>query len=1444
MAREAGEFLSSQLNVPVKIGKVELVWLNRLVLSDVSLDDRRGERLFEAGHVSAGFKVWPLLRKKCVFTTVRLFNFSLHLHRETSAAPLNLQFILDAFASRDTTAQPPNINLQIHSILFRNGSIRYDVADMPDASRKFDPNHVLMEKLNGQISLDIPDSDSLNIRVRTLSFRERSGFRLEKLSTRLSGNRQGVAFDEFDIRLPETQLQITDARVRFHGADSVASTPADVSVELRLNASGLSLRDFAAFVPALRHFPEKTELSAEVSGFPNDMRVRQLTLKQNSALSFQGEMELKNLLQPETTYLFGRIDRLQVTAARLSEIAGRLTEKPFALSAPLRRLGHIDFAGEISGFTDHLVAYGKLQSDIGSLETDMLIGHRREEHIAFYLKGRVASSELDVSRLFDEGNPWGTVRFSAELDVSYPADSSLAGNILAQVNQMDYRGYRYENILLAGHFGRQEFHGRLEVNDTGGKLRAEGFVRDNGEHSVFQVSARLADVRPDKLHFTGSYDRPQMSLNLSAHFTGNHPDNFVGQIVVDDFSFQTAEKSFRLDTLQIDAVNGEDDRKLTVRSDLLNGEINGRYSFASLAPSLLHTLQTYLPSLPLESREQTAGNAFSLTMTLENTESLADMFRLPFANVEQGQISAQYDNLRHTFRLNAMLPKFRIGKSVFEYGSLGLDNPDGRIRLQAKTTFFHKKGARNTLQLDSEAADDRIGTRLSFESMKEQNSIARATFTTSTLFVTDRDGNGRPSLRTEVTLEPNRIVVRDSVWNMEPASVTVMNGNTTIDNFYISKGEQYLRINGTASVRNPKETILVNLNDIELSHIFDIVNIPALQFGGRATGTVSLNSLYGTPVMNTQLEVQHFSFNQVEQGYLKLFSEWDSDQEGILLMGTIYRNDSTWTDVDGLIFPAGPREGLSLRFAARDIDLAMLHPYVDGFTKVIGGRAYGDIHLFGPFSKLSFEGSAFVREGRIGVDFLNTDYTFSDTVYLTPASIRGKEMAIQDKSGNRGTVSFEVQHTYLKDFTFQADVRAQNLLVYDAPERTNPQIYGMVYSSGNARIQGNEQLVTVDATLQSNPKTNLEFKFMNSSTAGEYDFIRFRDPPAGATPRQTATVVSPANSDGGAEVRVNCLIEVTPDASLGLVMDPVSGDRIRGNGSGDMQIAYDSRTDMLSMHGSYTIRNGNYNFSLQQLIRKDFQIREGSRIDFGGDPMEANLNLQAIYFLTANIEDLDQSLSKETLRTSVPVNCVLNLNGRLQSPAISFDMELPNSSGELARQVKSFIDTEDMMARQIVYLLALNKFYTPDYSMNASRSDEFSAVASSALSAQLSNILNSLTDKVQIGTNIRSRQDDVTNPEVEMLLSSRLLDNRLLFNGNFGYKNSSIQTNAFIGEFDLEYRLTPGGEIRLKAYNHANDLYRYHKAMNRQGAGIMFHKDFSTLSEIFRRRKKTAPATP
>ena len=117
VANTATTVLSERLGVPVRIGNVDIEWFNRLVLEDLYLEDESGAVLFDANHVSAGFEILPLLNGKIVFSTIRLFGFSVSLSKETPADKLNLQFVINAFASKDTVKKQPNIDLRFNSIL-------------------------------------------------------------------------------------------------------------------------------------------------------------------------------------------------------------------------------------------------------------------------------------------------------------------------------------------------------------------------------------------------------------------------------------------------------------------------------------------------------------------------------------------------------------------------------------------------------------------------------------------------------------------------------------------------------------------------------------------------------------------------------------------------------------------------------------------------------------------------------------------------------------------------------------------------------------------------------------------------------------------------------------------------------------------------------------------------------------------------------------------------------------------------------------------------------------------------------------------------------------------------------------------------------------------------------------------------------------------------------
>lgn len=1443
VATTATRELSERLGVPVRIGNVDIEWFNRLVLENLYLEDESGTVLFDANHVSAGFEILPLLNGRIVFSTVRLFGFSVNLHKETPADKLNLQFVIDAFASKDTVKKQSNIDLRFNSILIRRGNFRYDVKNAATTPGKFNAKHIDIRNISAKISMKAFNKDSLNANIKKMSFDEASGFSLNKLSLNIVANKDSAIINNFEIKLPETDLKIDRAHIHTGEAVSASDLLDHSPVELNIAPSQICLKDLSAFVPAFRNFSETIELSAEASGYINNIGLKRLTLKYSDKMLFVGKMEMKGITHPEDAYIFGQVNKMYITTEGISGLANNFNERPVKLPDAIVKLGTINFTGEISGFFDNLVAFGKFSSAIGSVQTDLIFGNDKEKNIAAYLKGHLSTSPLHLNELFPDGNPYGTAKLAVTLDTHRPANGSFSGNIKANIDEFEYKGYKYENILLSGNFQKNGFNGMLDINDPNGKLYAEGLFLHEGKNSMFNFTSRLEHFHPDSLHLTNKYEAPDISCTLNADFTGNNIDNLEGSITLDSLSFKTKPDSFFLKKFKVEATGHSLDRHLAITSDVLNGEVTGAYSFTTIVPSLMQTLKGYIPALinVTQKKQKVMENNFSLLLTIENTEAISNTLKLPFTMLTQGRITGHYNNLYNRFRFEAYLPKFNIGKSMFESGYLTCDNPEDRVSLKLKATNYNAKGLRNYMDLKADAKDNRIQTQISWANNKER--LFKADLSASTLFIEEEQEKGPAKLRTEISLNESPLILNDSTWHIAPSTITIADGKIGIQDFSVSNGTEYLHMEGTVS-KDPADTLLLDLKQVELSYIFDILNIPVLQFAGKATGTFNITDLYGSRMLNTDLEVQNFSFNQVQLGRLNLFSEWDDQQKGILMLGSIYKNDTTWTDVSGYVYPVGKNAGLSLFFGANDLNLAFLHPFVENIAKNMQGRGFGNIHLHGPFKALNVEGDAFVLDGGLGIEYLNTYYTFSDSIHLTPGAIIGRNVTVHDKFGNSAKVNLTVNHKHFKDVSFDVGVQTNNMLVFDAPQKQNPLIFGTVFGTGTASIKGNGQLINFDINMRSDPKTSVKLDFMNNSSAAEYDFITFVNKKelremALTKPVDSIKPLIFKNEDEGAELRMNFLLDITPDADIELIMDPVAGDKITGNCNGSLQIQYGTKTD-LRMYGNIGIVQGNYNFSLQQLIHKNFKIRDGSIINFRGDPFEATMNVNAIYNVTANIQDLDPSLTYESSRRNTPVNCVLKLDGVLRNPTISFDLELPSSNEELQRQVKSLVDTEDMMTRQIIYLLVLNKFYTPEYNAQY-KSNDFSAVASSALSSQISSIMNSFTDKVQLGTNIRTSQDGIEDTEVEMLLSSQLLNNRLIFNGNFGYKNSTInnQKNAFIGEFDLEYLLTPSGDIRLKAYNHANDMYMILKqALTTQGVGIMYKKDFTRFSDIFRRRKK------
>ena len=650
----------------------------------------------------------------------------------------------------------------------------------------------------------------------------------------------------------------------------------------------------------------------------------------------------------------------------------------------------------------------------------------------------------------------------------------------------------------------------------------------------------------------------------------------------------------------------------------------------------------------------------------------------------------------------------------------------------------------------------------------------------------------------------------------------------------------------------------IDLQDINIGYVFDIADL-GVNFQGEATGPALASGVLDKPVMSTDLFIRNLGLNEGLLGDAQIHGEWHHDVKGIYLDARIRENDIARTHVHGFIYPIKPTSSLDLQIDAQGTQLKFIHHYMRSITSDFHGRVWGDVHFYGKFKALTMEGKVF-GDASLKVDVLNTTYNIKDSILIEPDGLTFRNNRIFDTQGHQGRVNGNLRYRHFKDLAYHFNFNVNNMLMMNTVESPDFPFYGIVYGTGNATIAGNvHDGVTIDVAMSTNRNTNFTYIKDNVTSATSNQFIQFID----KTPKRIThgsslsdyeiaqrEIEKEKKKESDTDIRLNLQIDATPDATMRIIMDPMAGDYISARGSGNIRTEFFNKGDV-KMFGNYRIQQGVYKFSLQEIIRKDFLIEDGSTISFNGSPVNAFLDIRANYTVnSASLNDLIPNANEYVNQTNVKVNCIMAISGQLTSPDIKLDLELPNEREEVQALVRNYIPDEEQINMQILYLLGIGKFYTPENTGTTQNSNMMSSVLSSTLSGQLNNALSNIinNNNWNIGTNFSTGEKGWTDVEFEGMLSGQLLNNRLLINGNFGYRDNPLANTNFVGDFEAEWLVVRSGNIRLKAYNETNDRYYTRTNLTTQGIGIIFKKDFDKWAELlfwrrWKRKHKQAAST-
>lgn len=1436
------EELRAKLDTDLGIGRLYFRPFNTVGLDSVYIFDKENKKIFLADNVSASIDLFELVKQNIVISSTRLSDFEVHLSKQSKDSTLNIQFIIDAFKSKEDKPKS-KLELKINAINILDGRFTYDILDQPIQGNKFDKNHIKVDNFNAKLALKSLHSDSLNIQIRKLELKEKSGFEINNMVGRLITQGENVSLKGFELLLPDSKIEFSklDLVLPKNAKDSLQphSHENDLKVDFVLAPSYISPHDIAAFVPQLKQMHDRVYIKTSIKGHENNLKMENLTLRYGEKLKLVANAEVIDWFEEQDTYLLATVDELTFSGKDIENIATALSTKKVSLPPGILAQNNISFQGDISGYVNQLTAFGSLDTDNGIVRTDVLLGFNKKDKTFSYAKGKIGTSDFQLGKFLGDNN-LGNISFSIAVDIKKPLNREIEGAVDGAIQSIQFKNYTYNDINVDVNYAAKRLEGIVQINDEHGVLDLSGHLDlTDKKLPKLNVEAKIDNVQLDKLQLVKQWENSYLSLRLKADFEGSNINNAQGFVSIDSLEFFREQQKYELKQFLVTAsgLPETEDRKLEIKSDILNGSVQGQNSLQNVANSFKYIVHQYLPALlPNEKVKPKQINNFHFLFNISNTEKLSDILKLPVVVYEPATISGFYNDFDEKFKIEVQTPWIKAGGMKIRSGYVQAQIGDDDISSTIKAQIEGKNQIQNIITINSSAKNDDIRTTIGLIN----NSKHRAEGTFHILTEFDHLG-AKEGLRTKISIDESKLLLNNAKWKLEESSITIEKDLIDVDNFwfYTEDNKQELKIHGKYSKNNPSNILKTRLKDIDLEYVFETLAIDALRFGGAASGNVFLSSIEEKPYANTRLEVKNFKFNGTELGNLNLFSELNDKTNEVMLDGLILSKENKKTKVDGVIDPIN--QSLSIHFDADSVDIGFLHHYAQSIFDKVSGRGSGHIHLHGDFSNVTVEGVANVHEGTVGIKFLNTDYTFSDVIYLRDGLIYFNDIQFKDKFGNVAHGSGKVVHDYFRDIMYHIEFNANNFLVYNATEAHNPIFYGQVFGSGKGILGGDEREINIDINMQTQENTLVRMNFMED-VINEYSFITYKDPVKVNDPKGSKhEILKPIAPKSDMNINMNFYIDATPDATFELLMDPVGGDILKGSGSGAMQFVWSSKLEP-KLYGTFNVSRGSYNFTFQRIMEKKFSIQDGSTIQFRGDPFQALLDVNAIYKITASLSDLDNDLVRQSGQASIPVQCVLNLTGPLRQPTVGLDINFPTANADVERQIKSYMDTEDMINRQVTYLLLLSKFYTPDAGNVANPSSDFAVMASASLSNQLTKIVSQVDDRWQLGTHIRMSDAELTNTEVELLLSSQLLNDRLLINGNFGYRdNPFINTNAVITDIDIEFLLNTSGTWRLKAYNHYNEKFYYlqdTKGIQTQGVGILYRRDFDKLKELFAGIKK------
>jgi hypothetical protein len=1313
VAKKAAAYLSEELHTKVSLSSIYIVPFKSVVIENLMVLDLQKDTLLNTPKFLVDLNKFSLQEKVIDVNTIQINNGGFFL-KSYKNGDTNFDFIINYFNSGAPTTPKKKSKpylITFGRIILNNIDFKYKNLKYTTKIKGVNFDDVQLRSLNGIFEqLDTRDH-LMQANIKNLTFREKSGFYLKNLTAFTTVDSNQIELKK--LLLVTNQSRLSDYyQMKFKSFNDFNDYINKVRMKGNFVNSHLASRDVAFFAPQLADMNLNIDIDGKITGLVNNLKATKLSLRSGNATYIKGDFALKGLPNLSDTFINMKIELAGTNKKDLDQLLRNTTGKSIkVIPAIVSKFGNINFNGTFTGFQNDFIAYGEFKTKLGRVVSDVNMKIDKNDVPSY--SGNVKTYDFHIGNLLDNKS-LGRVTASLNIQGVGTEIKGLKEKLKGTVKYIDFNNYRYSNAAINGTFNKKLFDGSLKVNDKNIQLVFDGTVNLNPRLPVFNFNASIKNA---KLHALKLYkDSLRVDANFSTNFKGNNLNNIEGSLLVNHVRLNNVKGTYNIDSLKLQAAGVGKLRALTINSDIFDASIKGQYDLNSIAAYYKALAKTYIPSLETDIRTY-KDQIFQFNLLIKRFEPIAELVAPGLEIEDQAVLVGNFDSKNNIATLNGSVKKLKYkGITV---NNLILDENTSTKELEAILTsdrvdlndslYIKNVNISNILRNDSLSLNVKLSNADDANQLDLNGLVEFASDTTA-----------------RVSILPSVLKINNEDWKIqEKVRINFLNGKTQISNFDLSNGAQLLTVNGILSA-DPKDLMAIGFRDFNLRTLNPFIRGLGMNLSGKVNGTTSLYEIMKSPRISDSLRVDSLNFNNTYIGSLVDTSSYNSTTNSASVYTVIEADGKQTLKLSGGLDLKNKM--IDLGVAMNESKLAILEPFVKDLVSNLKGNISSDLSIKGPFDKPQINGRLGLDKAQLTVNYLKTAYTISQEVAVKNSVIQIQDLNLKDVGGNIATANGTVDLNDISNPDLDIDIVARNFMALNTTSKDNPLYFGQAYASGTFKFKGptNKMFIGIDAKSEKGTVFNLPLN--SSETVSSKEFITF-------VSKDTAHVTKKKSSIDGLTMSFKLSIDPNTTANIFTSLGNLSG-----KGNAELNLEINSFGDF-EMSGDYIIESGSFDFTAQEVINKKFTIRQGGSIRWTGNPLNAQIQLKAIYSLRASLTDLYTAANRDASSSAnerVLTEVEMGLSGLLLKPDIKLDIFFPSNPG-IKEDFQAYFNDSNNLNLQALSLIIRRSFApgTGTATLGKQLTSGVTSTATELLFNQFNNVLSSLNlDFVDI--NIRS----------------------------------------------------------------------------------------------------------